>query len=86
MARLPSGRQLDGTDGTIEILAECVEAAAGRCDVYMDGGIRRGKDVYKALALGAKVCLLCVYMACCLHPLYLLFGLPPSSLFARRIA
>ena len=47
------GRQLDGTDGTIEVLAECVEAAAGRCDVFMDGGIRRGKDVYKALALGA---------------------------------
>lgn len=48
------GRQLDGTDGPIEIVAECVEAAAGRCDVFMDGGIRRGKDVYKALALGAK--------------------------------
>jgi L-lactate dehydrogenase (cytochrome) len=51
------GRQLDGTPGTIECLEECVQAAAelgGVMDVYLDGGLRRGKDVFKALALGAK--------------------------------
>ena len=49
------GRQLDGTDGTIEAVAECVEAASGsKLEVFVDGGFRRGKDVYKALALGAK--------------------------------
>jgi isopentenyl diphosphate isomerase/L-lactate dehydrogenase-like FMN-dependent dehydrogenase len=48
------GRQLDGTDGTIECVQECVAGADGRCEVYVDGGIRRGKDVFKALALGAK--------------------------------
>lgn len=47
------GRQLDGTDGTIECLAECVAAVAGRADVYLDGGVRRGRDVFKAIALGA---------------------------------
>lgn len=51
------GRQLDGTDGPIEVVKECVAAAAGRCDVFMDGGVRRGKDVYKALALGATAVL-----------------------------
>ena len=52
------GRQLDGTDGPIELVKECVDAAAGRCDVFMDGGVRRGKDVYKALALGATAVLI----------------------------
>ena len=47
------GRQLDGCCGTAEVLRECVEAAAGRIEVYVDGGIRRGKDVFRALALGA---------------------------------
>lgn len=47
------GRQLDSSVSTIEALPEVVDAVAGRCEVFMDGGIRRGTDVLKALALGA---------------------------------
>jgi isopentenyl diphosphate isomerase/L-lactate dehydrogenase-like FMN-dependent dehydrogenase len=46
-------RQLDTAVASIEALPEVVEAVAGRCEVYVDGGIRRGTDVLKALALGA---------------------------------
>jgi isopentenyl diphosphate isomerase/L-lactate dehydrogenase-like FMN-dependent dehydrogenase len=52
------GRQLDGVSAAIEVLPEVVEAVQGRCEVYMDGGIRRGTDVLKALALGARAVLL----------------------------
>lgn len=38
----------------LDVLEEVVKAVRGRCDVYMDGGVRRGTDVLKALALGAK--------------------------------
>ncbi|XP_015930701.2 2-Hydroxyacid oxidase 1 isoform X1 [Parasteatoda tepidariorum] len=48
------GRQLDGVPATIEALPEVVRAVAGRCEVYMDGGVRTGTDVLKALILGAK--------------------------------
>lgn len=48
------GRHLDNTLATIEVLPEAVEAAQGRLEVYLDGGIRRGADVVKALALGAR--------------------------------
>lgn len=48
------GRQLDGVSATIEALPEVVEAVQGRAEVLMDGGVRRGSDVLKALALGAK--------------------------------
>ena len=52
------GRQLDHAPGTIEILAEVVEAVAGRAEVVVDGGFQRGTDVLKALALGARaVCI-----------------------------
>jgi len=51
------GRQLDTTLASIEALPEIVEAVAGRCEVYFDGGIRRGTDVLKALALGARAVL-----------------------------
>lgn len=51
------GRQLDTAMASIEALPEVVEAVAGRCEVYMDGGIRRGTDVLKALALGARAVL-----------------------------
>ncbi|HZO71854.1 MAG TPA: alpha-hydroxy acid oxidase [Ktedonobacteraceae bacterium] len=51
------GRQLDGVVSSIEALPEIVEAVAGRCEVYMDGGIRRGTDILKALALGARAVL-----------------------------
>ncbi len=52
------GRQLDGAVTSIQALPEIVEAVAGRCEVYMDGGIRRGTDVLKALALGARAVLI----------------------------
>ena len=52
------GRQLDYSPSTIEVLAEVVDAVAGRCEVYLDGGIRRGTDVVKALALGARAVLI----------------------------
>jgi 4-hydroxymandelate oxidase len=48
------GRQLDGVAAGLDALPEVVEAVAGRCEVYVDGGIRRGNDVLKALALGAR--------------------------------
>jgi L-lactate dehydrogenase (cytochrome) len=52
------GRQLDGARSTISALPEVVDAAAGRCEVLFDGGVRTGQDVLKALALGAKGCLI----------------------------
>ena len=52
------GRQLDSVVGGIEALPEVVEAVAGGLEVYVDGGIRRGTDVLKALALGARAVLL----------------------------
>ena len=48
------GRQLDGVAASIDALPEVVEAADGRTEVYVDGGFRRGTDVVKALALGAR--------------------------------
>jgi isopentenyl diphosphate isomerase/L-lactate dehydrogenase-like FMN-dependent dehydrogenase len=51
------GRQLDAVAPTAELLPEVVEAVAGRVEVYVDGGIRRGSDVVKALALGARAVL-----------------------------
>jgi isopentenyl diphosphate isomerase/L-lactate dehydrogenase-like FMN-dependent dehydrogenase len=52
------GRQLDTAVPSIEALSEIVEAVAGRCEVYLDGGIRRGTDILKALALGARAVLI----------------------------
>jgi isopentenyl diphosphate isomerase/L-lactate dehydrogenase-like FMN-dependent dehydrogenase len=52
------GRQLDTAIPSIEALPEIVEAVAGRCEVYFDGGIRRGTDILKALALGARAVLI----------------------------
>jgi 4-hydroxymandelate oxidase len=47
------GRQLDGQPATIEVLPEIVAAVEGRGSVLVDGGVRRGTDILKALALGA---------------------------------
>ena len=52
------GRQLDGVPATIDVLSEVVEAVEGRAEVLVDGGVRRGTDVVKALALGAKAVLI----------------------------
>jgi (S)-2-hydroxy-acid oxidase len=46
-------RQLDYVPATISALEEVVTAAQGRIPVFLDGGVRRGTDVFKALALGA---------------------------------
>jgi isopentenyl diphosphate isomerase/L-lactate dehydrogenase-like FMN-dependent dehydrogenase len=48
------GRHLDNTLAPIEVLSEAVSASDGKAEVYLDGGIRRGADVVKALALGAQ--------------------------------
>jgi glycolate oxidase len=48
------GRQLDHGQASIEVLPEVVEAVAGRAEVLVDGGILRGTDVIKAIALGAR--------------------------------
>ena len=50
------GRQLDGAPATLDVLPSVVEAVGGRMKVLMDGGIRSGQDVYKAIALGADGC------------------------------
>lgn len=52
------GRQLDSVPASIEALPEIVEVVQQRCEIYMDGGIRRGTDVLKALALGARAVLI----------------------------
>jgi isopentenyl diphosphate isomerase/L-lactate dehydrogenase-like FMN-dependent dehydrogenase len=51
------GRQLDGVSATIDALPEVADAVAGRIEVLVDGGVRRGADVVKALALGARAVL-----------------------------
>jgi len=52
------GRNLDTSQATIDALPEIVEKVDGRIPVLIDGGIRRGTDVFKALALGAKAVLI----------------------------
>lgn len=52
------GRQLDGAIATIDAVSEIVAAVGDRAEVLMDGGIRRGTDILKALALGAKAVLI----------------------------
>jgi glycolate oxidase len=48
------GRQLDHGRGTLDMLPEIVDAVGGKADIVVDGGVQRGSDVVKALALGAK--------------------------------
>ncbi|KAF7537566.1 hypothetical protein G7054_g3612 [Neopestalotiopsis clavispora] len=52
------GRQLDGVSSTLEALPEIVDVVRGKIPVILDGGISRGSDVFKALALGADLCLI----------------------------
>ncbi|NQW04826.1 MAG: alpha-hydroxy-acid oxidizing protein [Acidobacteria bacterium] len=52
------GRQLDGVAATIRVLPEVVAAVDGRVEVLLDGGIRRGGDIIKALCLGARAVLI----------------------------
>jgi len=51
------GRQLDTAPATCEVLPHVVEAVGDLCEIYVDGGIRRGSDVLKAVALGARAVL-----------------------------
>lgn len=52
------GRQLDGAIATIDALEEVVTTVGNQLHILMDGGIRRGTDILKALALGAKAILI----------------------------
>ena len=52
------GRVLDQVPATAEVLPEIAEAVNGRCKILVDGGIRTGVDVFKALALGADAVLI----------------------------
>jgi isopentenyl diphosphate isomerase/L-lactate dehydrogenase-like FMN-dependent dehydrogenase len=52
------GRQLDGARAALDALPDIVEVAGSAVDVAVDGGVRRGTDVIKALALGARACLI----------------------------
>ena len=52
------GRQLDHAPSPIEVLPEIVDAVDGRAEVILDGGVRRGSDVVKAIALGARACMI----------------------------
>ncbi len=52
------GRQLDGVSASIRALPEVVEAVKGRTEILMDGGVRRGSDIVKAICLGARAVLI----------------------------
>jgi len=52
------GRQLDCAPSAIAALPDVVDAVDGKCEIILDGGVRRGTDVLKALALGARACMI----------------------------
>jgi len=52
------GRQLDHAPASLEVLPGIVEAVGHRCEVILDSGLRRGTDIIKALALGARACMI----------------------------
>lgn len=49
-------RQLDGVLAALDVLRECAHISDGRIPLAIDGGIRRGSDIFKAIALGASIC------------------------------
>lgn len=51
------GRQLDGAPATLDLVAPVADAVGGRSEIICDGGIRRGSDIVKAIALGADACM-----------------------------
>ena len=51
------GRQLDGAPPPIELVAPVADAVGGDVEIYCDGGVRRGSDIVKAVALGATACM-----------------------------
>lgn len=73
------GRQLDETAPTIDALPECVKAARGKIRVHIDGGIRNGTDIFKALALGAE----CVWIG---RPVLWGLAVSDSNGFLSRMA
>ena len=95
------GRQLDSVPATLDALRECAPAAAGKIPIAIDSGIRRGSDIFKALALGAQFCFvgrvpiwgLAVRLDLPSLPLFYapldsfqgMSGPPPSSLFLGTI-
>ena len=48
------GRQLDGVSASLRALPEVIKAVSGQTEILMDGGVRRGSDIVKALCLGAR--------------------------------
>jgi L-lactate dehydrogenase (cytochrome) len=52
------GRQLDGAPSTISVLPQVASALQGRCEVWFDGGVMSGQDILKAIARGARGCLM----------------------------
>jgi L-lactate dehydrogenase (cytochrome) len=52
------GRQLDGAPSSVEVLPEIVDAVGAQMEIMFDGGVRSGQDVMRALALGAKSCMI----------------------------
>jgi len=52
------GRQLDASPAIVDLVAPVADAVGGRIEIYCDGGVRRGSDVVKAIALGATACMI----------------------------
>ena len=76
----------------IDVIPEVVRAVAGRCEVYLDGGVRLGTDVLKALALGARVVFIgrpavyaLAYNVISIYPAVFPFALMPVPIGSTRI-